>query len=82
MRLEELGTLKNPMTSSELEAATFRFVVLCLNQLHYRVPQEKLCIKNRHVSFIVSIISVFPNTPIFDTLNVYSEAGQTYHQCN
>jgi hypothetical protein len=38
VRLEELGQLKNPMTSSGIEPATFRFVEQCLNQLRCRVP--------------------------------------------
>jgi hypothetical protein len=33
--LEGLGQLKNPVTSSGIESATFRLVVYCLNQLHY-----------------------------------------------
>jgi hypothetical protein len=36
MRLEELGQLKNTMTSG-IEPATFRLVAQCLNQLLYRV---------------------------------------------
>jgi hypothetical protein len=36
--LEGLGKLKNPMTSSKIEPATFRLGVQCLNQLRYRVP--------------------------------------------
>jgi hypothetical protein len=39
VRLEELRQLKNPMTSSGIEPATFRLVAKCLNQLRYRVPQ-------------------------------------------
>jgi hypothetical protein len=39
MRLEELDQLKNRITSSEIEPATFRLVALCLNQLRYRVPR-------------------------------------------
>jgi hypothetical protein len=39
MRLERLGQLKNPVTSSEIKPATFRIVAECLNQLRYRVPQ-------------------------------------------
>jgi hypothetical protein len=35
VQLEGLGTLKNPMTSSGIEPATFRLVELCLNQLRY-----------------------------------------------
>jgi hypothetical protein len=37
VRLEGLGQLKNPMTSSGIKPATFRLVA-CLNQLCYRVP--------------------------------------------
>jgi hypothetical protein len=36
-RLEGLGPMKNPMTSSRIEPATFRLVAWCLNQLRYRV---------------------------------------------
>jgi hypothetical protein len=39
VRLEGLGQLKNPMTSSGIEPATFWLVAECLNQLRYRVPQ-------------------------------------------
>jgi hypothetical protein len=35
--LEGLGQSKNPVTSSEIEPATFRLVAFCLNQLRYRV---------------------------------------------
>jgi hypothetical protein len=37
--LEGLGQLKNPMTLSVFEPATFRLVAECLNQLRYRLPQ-------------------------------------------
>jgi hypothetical protein len=38
VQLEGLGQLKNPMTSSGIEPATFVFVLQCLNELRYRVP--------------------------------------------
>jgi hypothetical protein len=38
VRLERLGQLKNPRTSSGIEPAAFLFVAQCLNQLRYRVP--------------------------------------------
>jgi hypothetical protein len=38
VRLEGLGKLKNPVTSSGTEPATSRLVAQCLNQLYYRVP--------------------------------------------
>jgi hypothetical protein len=34
--LEKFGQLKNAMTSSGIEAVTFRLVAHCLNQLRYR----------------------------------------------
>jgi hypothetical protein len=37
VRLEGLVHLKNPMTSSGIEPATFRLVAQCVNQLCYRV---------------------------------------------
>jgi hypothetical protein len=41
VRLEGLGQLKNQMTSSGLEPATYRLVAQCVNQLRYRVPRPK-----------------------------------------
>jgi hypothetical protein len=38
VRLKGLGQLKNPMTSSGIEPATFRLIAYCLNQLRYGVP--------------------------------------------
>jgi hypothetical protein len=38
--LEGLGQLKNPMTSSGIETATFRIVAYCLNQLRYRIRNK------------------------------------------
>jgi hypothetical protein len=39
VRLEGLGQLKNPMTSSGIQPATLRIVAECLNQLGYLLPQ-------------------------------------------
>jgi hypothetical protein len=44
VRLEGLGQLKNPMTSSGMEPATFRLVAYCLNQLRYRVSRIQIFI--------------------------------------
>jgi hypothetical protein len=38
VRLEGLGQLKNPMTSSEIEHTTFGLVAQCLKLLRYSVP--------------------------------------------
>jgi hypothetical protein len=38
MRLEKLGQLKNPITASGTEPATFRLATQCLNQQRYHVP--------------------------------------------
>jgi hypothetical protein len=38
LRLKGSGKLKNSLTSSSLEPATFRLVAECLNELRYRVP--------------------------------------------
>jgi hypothetical protein len=39
--LEGLDQLKNAMTSSGIEPATFRLVAYCINQLRYRVLLAK-----------------------------------------
>jgi hypothetical protein len=41
MRLEGLGQLKNPVTSSGFDPTTFLLVASCLNQLRYSVPQHR-----------------------------------------
>jgi hypothetical protein len=38
VRLEGIGQLKNPITSSGIELLNFRLVAWCLNQLRYREP--------------------------------------------
>jgi hypothetical protein len=40
VRLEELGQLKNPMTSSGVEPATFLLVAQCLNQMNKKERKE------------------------------------------
>jgi hypothetical protein len=37
VRMEGLSKLKNSMTSSGIESATFRLVAYCFDQLRYRV---------------------------------------------
>jgi hypothetical protein len=44
MKLEGLGQLKNPVTSSGIEPMTFQLVAYCLNQLSYCVlPDLDVC---------------------------------------
>jgi hypothetical protein len=38
VRLEDLGTLENPTTSSGIEPPTFLLVAYYLNELRYLVP--------------------------------------------
>jgi hypothetical protein len=38
VRLEGLGKLKSPVTSSGIEPTSFRILSYCLNQIRYRVP--------------------------------------------
>ena len=44
VRQEGLCQLQIAMTPSGIEAATFRLVTQCLNQLGYRVPLSLLCL--------------------------------------
>jgi hypothetical protein len=39
VQLKGLGPLKNPVTLSGIEPATFRLVMWCFNKVRYRVPQ-------------------------------------------
>jgi hypothetical protein len=41
MRLEELGHIRTPMTSLEIEPVTFLLVAECLNKLLYGVLHTK-----------------------------------------
>jgi hypothetical protein len=41
VRLEGIGQLKNPVTWSVIETATFRLVAQCSNQLRYHVPSNR-----------------------------------------
>jgi hypothetical protein len=42
VRLEGLGQLKNPVTSSGIEPETFRLIAYCLNKLRYRTAIENV----------------------------------------
>jgi hypothetical protein len=52
VRLEVLGQLKNPVTSLEIESATFRLVAMCLNQIRYRVLLMDHILRNMKQSVI------------------------------
>jgi hypothetical protein len=51
VRLEKLGELKNPVTSSGIEPMTFRLVAQCLNQLRYHALRgDRITKKNAYMS--------------------------------
>jgi hypothetical protein len=50
VRLEGLSKLRNPVTSSGIEPATFQIVAQCLNQLRYRAPLNAECQANDRLS--------------------------------
>jgi hypothetical protein len=56
MRPEELSQLKNPMTSSRNETATFGLLAQCLNQLHDRVANTNFVADGIviHFSLVIS----------------------------
>jgi hypothetical protein len=60
VRLEGLGQLKDPITSSGLEPATFRLVAWFLNQLRYGVPlfSENLAFMSSPTNDIFMNVSV------------------------
>jgi hypothetical protein len=60
VRLEELGKLKDPMTTSGIEPATFRLVAQYLNQLRYRLPPSyKLSWRRIPLTFSLTLFN-FP----------------------
>jgi hypothetical protein len=59
LRLERLGKLINPVTSSGIETATCRLVSWCLNPLRYRVPQISICVYFILRSYNYLLYSVF-----------------------
>jgi hypothetical protein len=60
MRLEILGQLKNSMSWSGIEPATFRLVAQCLHQPRYsvRLVQSKQNLFKTKVSYDASLISL------------------------
>jgi hypothetical protein len=48
VRLEGLGQLKNSMTSSGIEAATFQLVAQCLNQLLFDINLNSIIYKQKN----------------------------------
>jgi hypothetical protein len=64
MRLKGLGQLKNPITLSGIEPATFRLVALLLNQLRYRVPRTAIVLQIRPRS-LTSTAFLIHHSPVF-----------------
>jgi hypothetical protein len=78
VRLEGLGDLKNPMTSSRIEPETFRLVAKCLN----RVPPVYTNMKFKSRSFVPNrddAIRVDPTRVLGGTLRS-SESRQKGHK--
>jgi hypothetical protein len=67
VRLEGLGQLKNPMTSSGIENATFRLVAKCLNQLSYCVLFLSIMTNPKGLSPLEKppVAQLFKNFPTF-----------------
>jgi hypothetical protein len=63
VRLEGLGRLKNPMTSSGLEPATFRLVAQCLNQLrNFQNAVQYTCTYTQNFSAFIPQYKTFYKT--------------------
>jgi hypothetical protein len=79
-KLDGLGQLKNPMTSSGIEPATFWLVAYLLNQLCYRVNQNDLCI------FCLSVSAVSQSHPACFDFSILTPSGlyksQSFSLCN
>jgi hypothetical protein len=58
VRLEGLGQLKTPMISTEIDPASFRLVVQCLNLLRYRVPRAQQLVATSNNKQIVTTITI------------------------
>jgi hypothetical protein len=62
VRLEGLGQLKNPITSSGFDPVIFGLVAQCLNELRYRVPLPVYCkfyLKIAAFLVLLSLVSQF-----------------------
>jgi hypothetical protein len=53
--LEELGQLKNPMTSSGIEPVTCRLVLWCLKHVSKDVPSVNGCIGHRTKGSLLTV---------------------------
>jgi hypothetical protein len=86
VRLEGLGQLKNPVTSSAFETVTFRLVALCLNQLRYRVLHKKLQCKTEEDFAAVTGLSDIGAVKCAEEDNVASQRMRNFtlknHECH
>jgi hypothetical protein len=72
MRLEGVGQLKNPITSSGIEPATFRLVAYCLNHLRYRVSPSAHVLFLNHKDYAERVGSSVEVQQPFERIYIYS----------
>jgi hypothetical protein len=70
VRLERLGKLKNPMTSSVIEPTTFRPVAQCLNQINNNGKKLLLLTITIVVVVVVVVVVVGQSPPVHRLHNI------------
>jgi hypothetical protein len=72
VRLEGLGQLKNPMTSSGIKPVTFWLVAQCRNQLRYRVPPYKIRTSIKYILQLENELTWIISLPLHN-IKMYSK---------